>query len=333
MTTYGDISPAVAASSSVMMLKRAHPLLIIQQFGQAVPLQKGQTETKLFRRYEALSTVENTPLTEGVTPSGSALTKTDYTATLLQYGDYIEFTDKMEDMHTDPYLQEFSDMCGKQAAQTIEKVAFGVVKAGTSVYRANGSARTDINTPLTIGLQRKAVRSLKRQNAMPITQLVKHTTDYGTEAVPPCFVALVHVDLETTVRGLPNFKDVVDYAGGKSFPGEIGSCEGVRYVASTVITAWADAGGAYAGSGTAMISTTGTSADVYPVIYLGADAFGCVSLKGANAITPSVLRPNTPRGGDPIGQRGTIGWKTYFVAVILNQAWMVRVEVAVPELA
>ena len=42
-----------------------------------------------------------------------------------------------------------------------------------------------------------------------------------------------------------------------------------------------------------------------------------------------VLNPNVPRGGDPLGQRGSAGWKASHAAVILNDAWMHRLEVAV----
>ncbi|MCD2476522.1 N4-gp56 family major capsid protein, partial [Staphylococcus aureus] len=72
--------------------------------------------------------------------------------------------------------------------------------------------------------------------------------------------------------------------------------------------------------------------DVYPIVIVGQDAYGTVALKGATAITPMVLNPGTPRGGDPLGQRGTVGWKTYFTAIRLNEAWMARLEVAVTDL-
>ncbi len=153
LTTYGDITPAVAASAAVEMLKRGQPNLIIQQFAQSKPLGKNDTTTQKFRRYERLSAA-TTALTEGVTPSGSSPTKTDYTATLVQYGDFLELTDVIEDLHTDPVLMEYSAMIGEQAALTVEMIAFGILKAGTTLYRANGSARTDINTPLTLSLQR-----------------------------------------------------------------------------------------------------------------------------------------------------------------------------------
>lgn len=331
LTTYGDISPAVAASSAVEMLKRGQPHLIIQQFGQSKPLNKNDTTTQKFRRYERLAAA-TTALTEGVTPSGSSPTTTDYTATLAQYGDYLELTDVIQDLHTDPVLMEYSAMIGEQAALTVETIAFGIIKAGTTIYRANGSARTDINTPLTLALQRKATRGLKRQLARPFTKKLSSSPSFNTESVLPSFIGLIHPDLEPTVRGLLGFKDVVDYGSATPYESEVGSVENVRYLTSTVFESWADGGGLKAGSGTTMISTTGTNADVYPVIYLSPDAFGIVPLKGKNAMTPMVLNPNVPRGGDPLAQRGSVGWKTYFTAVILNQAWMARVECAVPEL-
>lgn len=332
LTSYGDISPAVAASAAVEMLKRGQPHLVIQQFGQPKPLGRNQTNTQKFRRYERLSAA-TTPITEGVTPTGSTPTTTDYTATLYQYGDFLELTDVIQDLHTDPVLKEYSGMCGEQAALTVETVAFGILKAGTTLYRANGAARTDINTPLTLSLQRKAVRGLKRQLARPFTQKISSTPNFNTESVKPSFIGLVHPDMENVIRGFQGFKDVVDYGSMSPYESEIGSVEDVRYLYSTVFSAWADGGGAYAGSGTSMISTTGTSADIYPVLYLSPDAFGVVPLKGAKAMTPYVLNPNKPRGGDPLGQRGSVGWKTYFTSVILNQSWMARVECAVPELS
>ena len=76
-----------------------------------------------------------------------------------------------------------------------------------------------------------------------------------------------------------------------------------------------------------MRSTTGTSADVYPILYLARDAYGIVPLKGKDSITPMVVNPK-PAPGDPLAQRGTVGWKAWQSAVILQDAFMVRAEVA-----
>ena len=80
-----------------------------------------------------------------------------------------------------------------------------------------------------------------------------------------------------------------------------------------------------------MLSTTGTKADVYPIIYVGTDSYGLIALKGQFAITPMVVNPK-PSDSDPLAQRGHVGWKTMQTAVILNDLWMARAEVAVTAL-
>jgi len=97
----------------------------------------------------------------------------------------------------------------------------------------------------------------------------------------------------------------------------------VRYLRSTIFTAFADAGAATS----TMVSTTGTNADVYPVLYLARDAYGIVPLKGKSAVSIAVVQPK-PVSGDPLGQRGTMSWKVMQEAVILQDAFMVRGEVA-----
>lgn len=72
----------------------------------------------------------------------------------------------------------------------------------------------------------------------------------------------------------------------------------------------------------------GANADVYPVLFLAQEAFGTVPLKGKEAIKPMVLNPNIPRHGDPLGQSGSVSWKTWHASLILNQAWIYRLEVA-----
>jgi N4-gp56 family major capsid protein len=72
-------------------------------------------------------------------------------------------------------------------------------------------------------------------------------------------------------------------------------------------------------------NTTG-AVDVYPVLFFARDAYGLVPLKGATSLTPMVVNPK-PSVNDPLGQRGTVGWKTMQGAIILNDAWMARLEV------
>lgn len=321
-TAYGDISPRTAAFAAKELLTRGQPYLVLEKFGQAKALPANNSKVMKFRRYNALP---NTPkvLTEGVTPTSTQLTYTDVTATLSQMGEVVEISDVILDTHEDPVLNETVGLLGEQAAQMVEKMRFGVIKAGTNVMWSNGAARNAVNTAITIDVQRRAVRALKRQNARQITSIVRSTPSYGTENVAPGYVGLVHPDLERDIRALPGFTPAEKYGTITPWENELGKIDDVRYLTSTIFEPWADAGGA---KGT-MLSTTGVSADVYPVLYVGKDAYGIIALKGAYAVTPLVVNPK-PSDSDPLAQRGKAGFKTMQTAVILNDLWMMRAEVA-----
>ncbi len=322
VTAYGDISDRTAAFAAVDLLSRAQPYLLIEKFGQARVLPSNKTKVMTFRRYNSLDATPN-PLTEGVTPSAKQLTATDVSATLVQYGDRVSITDVIIDTHEDPVLREAVDVLGEQAAEMIESVRYNVLKTGTNVYYANGSARTDVNSALTLGLQRKITRALKRQNARKVTRILRSTPQYGTQSVAPSYIGLCHPDIENDIRNMNGFVPVESYGQLTPYDAEIGKVEDVRYIASTIFEPVADAGGD-AGS---MLTTSGTKADVYPVLFLGRDAYGVVALKDKAAITPLVVNPK-PSDSDPLAQRGHVGWKAMQTAVILNDAWMCRAEVA-----
>lgn len=322
MSIYGDISPRTAAYAEKELLKRGLPYLILEKFGQSKPLPSNSSKTIKFRRYNALDATPTT-LSEGVTPASQALTVTDITATLQQYGSRIQITDVIIDTHEDAVLNESVTLLGEQAAQMIEQMRFGVLKAGTNVVYANGATRNAVNTVITTATQRRATRTLKRQNGRPITTVVKSTPAWGTETVQPGFIGLAHTDLESDIRSMTGFVPAEKYGSMTPFENEIGKVEDVRYLTSTIFAPFADAGGA---KGT-MLSTTGVNADVYPLLYIASNAYGIVALKGMYACTPMVVNPK-PSDSDPMGQRGHCAWKAMQTAVILNDSWMVRVEVA-----
>lgn len=325
---YGSISPRTGVMATAQLLKRAENQIVLPRVMQNHPMPKNKSDTMKFRRYSAFAAA-TTPLTEGVKPSGKTISKTDYTAQLNQYGDYVEITDKIADMHEDPILKEMMAVCGEQAGETIEKIAFGVATGGTNVFYANGAARVDVNTAISVNKLRAVVRALRANGAKPIAEMLAASPNYKTEAVGEAFFAFCHTDLEADIRSLTGFTPVEQYGqSAKAVPFEIGKVENIRFVLSRHFASLPNAGG-LKGS---MVSTGGSNADVYQIVVLGKDAMGSVALKGSDSVHPMVLNPNTPRGGDPLGQLGSVGWKTWYTAVRLNEAWMARVEVAVTAL-
>lgn len=324
-TLYGDISPRTAAYASKELLKRAAQHLVFEKFGQSKTLPERSSKTIKFRRYDAL---DSTPkyLSEGVTPTGKKISQTDVTLTLSQVGDWVGITDVIQDTHEDPVFQEQQDVISLQAAEMVEKVRYGRLKAGTNVQYAGGvTSRANVVSALNLNLQRQAIKALKRQNARKITSVVRSTAAYGTVNVAPSFVSVCHPDLQGDVENLPGFKAAEDYGSLSPYENEIGKVGEVRYLSTTICEPWQSAGGNPSTNG--VVSTDGSSADVYPILVFGADAYGIVALKGKFAITPMVHNP-TVSDSDKLAQRGHVGWKSMQDAVILNQLWMLRMEVA-----
>lgn len=328
-TKFGDISPRTAAYAEKELLKRAIPFMVLEKFGQPKPLPGNSSKSIVFRRYTALDTTPTT-LTEGVTPGSTTMQSTDIPCVLSQYGSMITISDIIIDTHEDNVLNEAIELLGEQAAQMIERMRFGILKAGTNVVYANGATRAAVNTPFSLAFQRRVTKALKRQNAEQITKALKSTPAFATEPVAKSFIGLVHPDGEGDIRnalgadGKSCFTPSEKYGSITPYDNELGKIEDVRYLTSTIFTPWPDAGGAKG----LMTSTTGVNADVYPILYLANNAYGIVALKGMFALTPMVVNPK-PSDSDPLAQRGRVAWKAMQGAVILNDAWMCRGEVAV----
>lgn len=322
-TKYGDINQRTAAWAATEMLAHAEPVLVLSKMGATKPMPKNKAETVKFRRPIPFAAVTD-PVVEGVTPSPQKMQYEDVTATLKQYGRPIEITDKVVDMSEDPVLRDASMLAGEQAGATIEQVLYGVLRAGTNVFYANGASRSAVNTPITLNKQRAVTRALAAQKAKRINRILSAGTGYGTSAIEAGWVAVAHTDLEHDIRTLANFVPTAKYGTRQTISDyEVGSVDSVRYVLSPDLASFQNAGGA-AGS---MVSQGGSAADVYPVLFFGQDAFASIPLKGSEAITPMVVNAK-PTDSDPMAQRNYVSWKTYFTAVILNELWMARLEVA-----
>ncbi len=326
--TSGGISPRTNVYAERQMLKHAMPVIVLDKFGMSKPMPKNKTQVIKFRRPKVF-TAADTPLQEGVTPQATAFSYEDVTATLKQYGQVVTITDVIEDTHEDPVLNDATEQAGENIGRTIEKLTYGVVRAGTNVFYSNGSARTDVNTTVSLTKQRAVTRALKAQKAYKLTKILSGSPDYGTRPIEASYIGVGHTDLESDIRNLPGFVPTADYGSRRPVcPEEIGTVEDVRYVLSPDLDSWADGGA----TTSTMVSTSGTSADVYPIMYFGKEAYGTVPLRGQGAIEPVIIPVGVRDKSDPLGQRGHVGWKTWFVAVILNQLWMARREVAATDL-
>jgi N4-gp56 family major capsid protein len=261
----------------------------------------------------------------------------DVKATLQQYGVLYRFTDRLADFHTDDVPARFKDMVGDETGLMREKIRWGVLRAGTNVYRAgNVASRSLVNGLISGNLLRNVSRGLANQRATMITNILKASVDVGTEPVEGGWVALCHTNLKADIRSqlAPDFIHISEYGThvGGTLPEEFGSWEDFRFCASVELDPYLLAG-APAAANTRLSNGVPNSAgtelcDVYPIVVLAEDAYGDVMLRGEDSINPTFIPAGTKTKDDPLGQRGFVGCKFYFAMVRLNEGHMAVVEVA-----
>lgn len=312
-TTTTQIDPGVANFYDKNLLTKAMPVLLHTRFAQVRDIPSKSSKVIKFRRYNLLLPA-TTPLVEGVTPIGSQMSKTDITATVQPYGDYVTLTDEVQYTIEDNALLEASEELGQQAGNTIDRLTREVLHAGTNVQYA--SSATDRGTvtasmKLTRLEVKEAIRTLKRNKAMKITSMVDASTGVGTLPINSCFVGIVHPDTTYDLKEETGFIPVEKYGQRVAMPDEIGAIDEARFIESTEAKV-------FTGEGSGGV-------DVYSTLIMGREAYGITRISGQTL--RNIIKPLGSAGSaDPLDQRATSGWKMTFVAKILNQDWIVRIE-------
>ena len=347
-SSYGDLSKNDAFTIQKKMLPIAKRLLTFAKFAQKETKPQKQGLEIRHRRYERFPVVD-TPIAEGVTPDFSSLEHTTLMHTLKQYGSYVNTTDVQLAAASDPVLKIISERQATQAGETIDFLSYKVFRAGTQVkyVGTSATARSDVDFTIggvaptvsspssgtqTLAALQTAIRALQNNDAGKLKSKLKASVGIATEPIRESYVAICHPDLQQDIQELPGFVAVEKYSDqGDVIEGEIGGVEGVRFITTTQATPFKDAGDTN-GAGAGAISTGGSNNDVYPVLIIGEDAIGCATLGGMDSLRSKVVMPK-PGPGDPLGQRGTVAWDTFYSCIILQDLNMYRLEVACTRLA
>jgi N4-gp56 family major capsid protein len=302
--TYANQTTQQTTFYNRTLLERLLPELLFMKYGQKKPVPKKNGATVDFRKFARLETA-TTPLVEGVTPVGKAMSITNVTATVEGYGDFVEFSDFIDIVGIDPFVTETLEVLGEQAAETLDEVVRDVVAAGTNVYRVNSRATRATMASgdnLDGATMRRARQVMARNNVKPIA---------GAGA----YIGIIHPDVSYDIMSDSAWINANQYAGStKLFDGEIGKMYGVRYIESTKAPVFAGAG-----SG---------SIDVYGSIIIGANGYGIADIGGSSKPETFVKQVGSAGSADPLNQRGSCGWRAYLAAVRLDELCILRVESA-----
>ena len=342
---YGDLSTEDALTIQSKMLPIAQKHLTFARFAQKDSKGTGEGNTIRHRRYKKFP-INTTPLGEGVTPDFDTLESEVISHSIRQYGRYTPVTDLMELLGQDPYISIISDRQAIQAAETMDMLAYKHFRTPANVIYTNdgshatpgsGSAvtrRDNVNGVLsTTGKEfDQAIRFLENNDAVKMTEMLSASPDVATEPIRAGFIAICHPNLRYDLENIEGFVPVEKYASGDVMDFEMGSYNGIRFIATTQAVPFDRNGDLSTGAGatphanTSVIATN-SKADVYPIVIFARDSVGTATIGGMDSIVPKVVRP-TPSGTDPLGQRGTVGYTFMFGSIILNEDWMVSIETA-----
>ena len=303
VNTTSNVPPGVQTYYDRALLERGKPHLAYMTWAQLRPLPTGTGKNIKFRRLSALSAA-TTPIPEGVTPDGSSVTVSDLTAAVSMYGDFLPYTDVMQITVDDETLNDFADLQGDQFALTIDTVIRMVLAACASSTNCSNGSNTKTPTEFAKKDITGVIKTLRGNNAKFVSEIVKAQDGYASYPVRAAYFGIAHTDLIDALEAVTGYKNVAEYADpGARIENEEGMTQNVRWVTSTN----AD-------------RTLGTP-DQYKCPIIGQNAYGATKIQAGEL--KSIIKALGSAGTeDPLDQRGTIGWKTYFVSRILNDNFM-----------
>ena len=286
------------------LLENMKPLLIHNQFAQKRPMPSHNGKTIEFRKWTPFKAL-TTPLTEGVPPEGQALSMTNLTATIAQYGGFVTVSDLLDLTAIDNVKSDAVDLMAQQGALTLDTLAREELHTAASVIYAGSKATRNALTPadkLTSLELRKAVRALKKVNA----------PRFGGEGKRGHYVAIIGPDTEFDLMDDPTWVDVSKYQDKENiYNGEIGMLYGCKLICTSEAKTFEAAGA--------------DGADVASTLVFGRNAYGVVDIDGSGNVQ-SKIKP-VGSGEDPLDQKGTVGWKVMaYTCKILQPAFIQRIE-------
>lgn len=212
-----------------VLLREAGPQLVHDQFGQKRPIPKGNGKTIEFRKFLSLPKA-TTPLVEGVTPLGGALTQTSITAEVEQFGYYVVQSDVLELTAIDNTILEATMLLGQQAGVTLDTIVRNVLNSGTNVTYAPRMSDDSGVTPMLVE-HRYDLDLTCRLSVNVVQMVVAKMRANNVPKIDGDYVCILHPYAAYDLMRDPEWIDAHKYATPENiYAGEIGKIAGVRFV-------------------------------------------------------------------------------------------------------
>lgn len=314
--TGNDLSPEMKTFYDKTLIDEAEPNLVHDQFGQERDIPRNGGKTIEFRKFSSLPKA-STPITEGVTPAGNSLNVTSITATVSQYGDFVEVSDLLDLTAIDNVIVETTALLGSQAGRTLDTVTREVLQSGTNVFYAPKVAADGAETPVTTraGLDKTALLRVK-----DVFRVAAFLKSMNAPKIDGYYVGIIHpwVAYDLMMEAGDAWQETHKYAKPENiFKGEIGELGGVRFVETTEAKIYNDS--------TCPANGSNEKLSVFGCLFLGANAYGKTKVDGGG-LEMIVKQKGSAGTADPLNQRSTVGWKALKTSELLVPEYIVRFE-------
>lgn len=288
------------------LITLASPYLVHDQFGQKRDIPKNGGKIIEFRKFSSLPKAL-TPLTEGVTPTGNKLNVSAVSASVEQYGDYIEQSDLLELTAVDNTIVEATKQLASQAGLTMDTIVRNEIVGGTNVLycpKVSGDTETEVTS-------RSQLDSTALLRVKDVFKAAAELKAMNAPKIDGYYVGIIHpyVAYDLMQEAGNQWMEVQKYASPENMlKGEIGCLGGVRFVESTEAKIW---------------KAGADGCAVFATLIMGADAYGVTSVTGGGI---EHIVKQKGYGNDPLNQRSSIGWKGLKTAKRLVEEYLIRVE-------
>ena len=303
VTTQDSMSVEMKTYYEDTLIDSAEANLVHDQFADKYPIPKNGGKTIEFRKYASLPKAL-TPLTEGVTPSGSNLSVSKIEATVNQFGDYIKLSDVLELTAIDNNVIQATKLLGSQSGRTLDTITREIINAGTNVIYADKSDGSEV-------LSRSALTADAEATPDTFLRAAAQLKAMNAQKINGSYIAIIHPYATYSVISSKDFIDIHKYKDPENiYEGEIGSLGGIRFIESTEAKIWKD-------------ETCPLGLAVFSTLVIAAHAYATTEVTGGGL---QHIVKQLGYGDDPLNQRSSVGWKAIKTAEILSNEYMVRVE-------
>ncbi len=151
--------------------------LAFYNYGAKKPIPARGGKSIEWRRFEKIGLIAGSyTLTEGTPPTVSQGTVSNVTATISQYGQFMQISDILETQAFDPVISEWTEKFGIAMAEGIDIVIRDIVDATTTIQYAgagtvtatSGAGAVGSGSYLNAAELLEARRTLRRASAKPV---------------------------------------------------------------------------------------------------------------------------------------------------------------------